>query len=354
MTVVLGPVDITDVIKEADISFEQPLDFGQGIVHTAPDYPLNEWPATALTASVQADQDAPRIVAASFAEQPVDINASQFKVSPIASSYGIGLKFETNAGAPAQVRGQALISVAAPRLNFNLRIVHGRVETALVSLSGASGLSMWFEAGSNAERAGNVNAHFVPPVDLSIPISGPFPFAVTVRHHFIVKTAFGVKNSMLQTVGEYELAGGFRAGYQNGTFTLAGPTRFTEKKGFLTSLNGISTAVSGVTLAYQARVIVGIGAFGFATGPYVEVDAGLGASRASDLGMLACKGTTLNVDLSAGVGYLVPQAVTSAINFFLRKLNIGEIKGEGGFRKEPPVNLINVKGTEPNVKGCRT
>ena len=51
--------------------------------------------------------------------------------------------------------------------------------------------------------------------------------------------------------------------------------------------------------------------------------------------LLNCKQATLNVGLVAGIGYSIPKPVTDAINFFLRKLNLGEIKGYGGLDSAP-------------------
>jgi len=53
------------------------------------------------------------------------------------------------------------------------------------------------------------------------------------------------------------------------------------------------------------------------------------------------------VSANAGVGYAMPHLVVKAINFFLRALNLGEIKGEGGF-DTPQQTLLNKHDSIPD------
>ena len=39
LEVLLGPVEITEVIKDADLQADQPIDLDNALVYTAPDYP---------------------------------------------------------------------------------------------------------------------------------------------------------------------------------------------------------------------------------------------------------------------------------------------------------------------------
>jgi hypothetical protein len=84
--------------------------------------------------------------------------------------------------------------------------------------------------------------------------------------------------------------------------------------------------------------MVGIGAFGFVTGPYMRYTASVGISRGSDVaGALVaptCRGALLNVDLQIGVGYSIPNAVKNVVNFILTAFNLPEIQGTGGL---PPL-----------------
>jgi len=98
------------------------------------------------------------------------------------------------------------------------------------------------------------------------------------------------------------------------------------------------------------KVIAGVGAFGFASGPYLSFTSSVGAFRNSDIGMLACQGAVLDVKLSGGVGYVIPQAVTRAINAILRGLNISyEIRGEGGLEPSEAVTIVEKSSA---IGGC--
>ena len=113
---------------------------------------------------------------------------------------------------------------------------------------------------------------------------------------------------------------------------------------------GISIGASGLNMAHQMKVIAGLGAGGFAAGPYFSFTSAVGVFKGSDLGMIPCKEATLVVRLSGGVGYQIPKSVTDAINFLLRALRINHrIEGEGGLSTDP-ISIINSSSA---LKGCK-
>jgi hypothetical protein len=98
------------------------------------------------------------------------------------------------------------------------------------------------------------------------------------------------------------------------------------------------------------KVIVGVGAFGFAAGPYFSFTSAVGAFRNSDIGMLKCNGAVLDVKLSGGVGYVIPKAITNLLNSFLERLNLSlRITGEGGLQ---PTSAITVVNKSSSQGGC--
>jgi hypothetical protein len=89
----------------------------------------------------------------------------------------------------------------------------------------------------------------------------------------------------------------------------------------------MSLGMSAMVMAFKARAIVGIGAFGFVTGPYLEYATSIGVSKnspaaGSALMLPECRNANLIADLNGGVGYHVPHTVTSAINVILRVFNL--------------------------------
>jgi hypothetical protein len=103
--------------------------------------------------------------------------------------------------------------------------------------------------------------------------------------------------------------------------------------------------------ADEIKVIAGIGAYGFVAGPYFRVTPAIGVFKGSSAGMIECKEATIDVKLSAGVGYVIPKVVTNVINGILRALNIKyRIDGEGSLRAGDPMTLYNATTT---MKGCK-
>jgi len=382
VAVVLGPVELTDVIKEAAISVRQPVDFSKALVYTQNDPVGASTPVDPIAQATEPGPAGARPVLASYpardgpwppdgaivsspvvvygepqggyvrtqSGQPVTVR--KFTVYPVMGSDGIGLHMSSDADG-IRLTGDVRLRLAQPTLNFDLDIKGGKIRKALVRLDGAAGLLLKFEAGSEKGFSANVNERIVVPVDFSLPITGlSVPFAVTVRQQFIIKTAFSGTTG-LKATGDYSFGGSFSAGYQNGKFEIGGPTGFSVKESLLKSASGVSLAPIGLVLAHQTRVIVGIGAFGFVTGPFFGFNSSVGVSQtgATSAMLLNCKQATLTVGLVAGIGYSMPQPVTNVINFFLRKLNLGEIKSYGGI-DSTPLEIIKSTGTEPPTKAC--
>jgi hypothetical protein len=429
---VLGPVDITEVIKEADLSYDQPVDLNSMTAYYAPDFPganieapkltqrqaapgphlqnavaislispTGEWSplrgssrATSNTVArsrkgsddpaIWTDKDiaAVRRLATSFragtgtaggmtsllqvpglpnppsvpgAPNPAQIpglpspppipgipqlpvNISDFKITPFCCG-GVGIKIVYDT-AVVKILAYGVLRLQNPKLHFNLAIHDSKVQKAGVTLEGAAGLTMQFEAGSAVGVNGNINREITLPVDFSVPIMGlPVPVAVTLHQSFILKTAFSAKDATLKATGDYGFSGSLFMGYDHGQWTAGAPTSFNVKQSMLNSIAGASVGVNGLVLAYQGKVIVGIGAFGFATGPYIGYTTSIGISRGSDLaggpmGLPTCVGATIDISLSVGIGYIIPKPVTDAINLFLRQLNMKEINRSGGLEHQ--------------------
>jgi hypothetical protein len=174
---------------------------------------------------------------------------------------------------------------------------------------------------------------------------------VVIRQTLRVETIFTAQTGTLEATGEYAFGGEFWAGKQNGgSWHADGPTSVTTKQNLADTLDGISMGVNGLVFAYGAKIIVGIGAFGFVTGPYVGYNTVVGVNKTSSIpGALPCQSGTLNTAMRFGVGYQIPQVVSNAINFFMRALGVKPINSEGGFEQEEP--LINKTDYVP--AGCK-
>jgi hypothetical protein len=366
LVVTVGPVDITEIVSEAHIHIvDMPINFEEALMYTAPDLPGQ----VASTAPLREPVAVPAVfrqqsgwglyrtqAAAPSAANPNSVPdvssllAKNFKATPFASSAGVGVHVTAD-GAGLKVSADAVVHLATPKLSVHLDITpFGGVTQASLELTGAAGLSWKFDVGTEVGLKGNVDGVLQPNIDFSIPVGGigPVPLAVTVRQKFLIRTGFGVRNSTLSASGDYTFTGGFKVGYFNKAWNPPqGPTNFTTNESLVQTGTGISIGLEGLNLANQMKVIVGVGAFGFAAGPYLSFTSAIGAFRNSDIGMIKCNGAVLDVKLSGGVGYVIPKAVTNLINSLLSSLNIRfRIKGEGGLEPGPAKTVVNKSSSQ--------
>lgn len=229
LRVVLGPVEITEVIREGRFSLDQPLELDQALSFTVPEVfdPAVTVPPI-VTSSADCD---PRpgaggsILLASTSTRPRcnpggtavsragfdQATAHRFTLTPLVGSRGIGLRIASDASG-VHFLGEAVLYLNAPRMYFNLDIRGGHIVTREVQLDGAAGLMMTFEAGSPSPMAANINEGRFAPVDFSIPVTGTgVPFAVNVRQIFQLQTVFTSTGTIKAGV-YYKLKGRHHAG----------------------------------------------------------------------------------------------------------------------------------------------
>ena len=359
LSVTLGPVEITDVIKECHITTDIPVDLSQALAYAAPNYPgaVSDPPHEANDGTPPAEDQieavhyseqsrlspfAPKFQYANFHHttipqqtSPIDgfpLDIGSFKQLAYCCG-GLGIKL-LHDGEDAKITAYAIIHLDNPSLHFNLFISGGQVRTAEVTLNGAAGLTVHFEAATAMGASGNIDKVFFVPVDLSLPISGfGVPFAVTFRQTMVLTTAFTAQNGTINATGDYTFGGSFSMGLHDGSWGVAGPSSFSPKQKLLGGIEGASLGVNGLTFAYGGKVMVGIGAFGFVTGPYFGYNTTVGTVKGSSMtvaGSPPCRRAILDITMRVGVGYMIPQLVTNAINFILTRLNVKAIPSSGG------------------------
>ncbi|MEP7087483.1 MAG: hypothetical protein ABI884_09120 [Gemmatimonadota bacterium] len=359
LAVTLGPVEITEVIKDCNIKSDQPLDIGSALVYTAKDFP-----GASTTDEPEQTGFAPHVPVyfASYVPQapdapampgigaPTELILNDFHVIPVCCG-GLGITLAHD-GQGVKMMASAVVELNQPTVHFALVIQNGTIYTAYVQLTGTAGFKVHFTAGTDAGIAGNIRQNFFIPIDATFPITGiAVPLSVVIRQTLRVETIFTAQTGTLEATGEYAFGGEFKAGKENGgAWRADGPTSVTTKQNLANTLDGISLGVNGLVFAYGAKIIVGIGAFGFVTGPYVGYNTVVGVNKASSMpGALPCRSGTLNTSMRFGVGYQIPQVVAKAINFFMHALGVKPINSEGGFEKEEP--LINKTDYVP--EGCK-
>jgi hypothetical protein len=351
VAVLIGPVELTDVVSDLKVKFEAPIDFGEAIEYPA--FPPGLDGAPKPQASIDrfgTYDDGPRLV---LARAPM---APRQRAFPIVSRHGLGIRINVE-GDGSHFDGDATFALADPLLEVDLDISGGKITKAVLRLKGSAGLAFGFTASTDRGLKGNFDiVEPSLPTDLSIPISGPhFPMTVSLRQGFSVETAWGGKGS-LSAKADFTASGAYDIGWSNGSFGPHGPTNFKWTVHPLASFGHTSAAHTGLVMAYQTKVIVGIGGLGFATGPYLRLHTGIGYSGESKLQQLrGCRNASITVSLGAGFGYFLPQALVNGINAVLRALNLGAIRSEGGieavskkllesYTRVPPIEACNANG----------
>ena len=355
LRVILGPVEITDVIKEGSFNLDQPVDLEQSLQFNYPEVFDPVIPVEPIIAST----GRPFATLASFrSAPPVPAAAGRFRLEPLVGRNGIGVRIRSTEGGVLFL-GEAVLYLGAPSLKFDLDIKGGKITTAEMELRGVAGLSMTFEAGRPTPSDPNINEVRYSPVEFSLPVNGMgVPFAVTFHQRFMLKTAFTSSGAVKARL-YYKLAGGVSAGYRDGNWRVGGPTSVTgimNLDTMLVSTTGAALGVTGMVMTHQASVMVGIGAFGFVTGPYGYVNSSVAVTRGSDAGILtgpmACRQGTISMGVGAGVGYQMPEPVSGAINALLRALNIKHrVEPSGGLQTDPMI-IVNIARKYPGIEAC--
>jgi hypothetical protein len=282
---------------------------------------------------------------------PTVVETGDFKIQPNLSG-GVGAQFSYDKGG-TKIAAKIGVRLEKPSLKAKIDLRGGKVNQAHLELSGSAGFYGSFIAGSEVGLDANINANIALPIDLTVPLFGvPGPFAVTFSQRLIVKSAFSSKNATLSAKADFAFGGNFLMGIVDGKQTLGGPTSLTVNTSLLDTARGVLVGPGAVILAHAMRVMVGVGAFGLAAGLYVDFITSFSATKGSSLSPIVCVGGSLDMVMAGGVGYSIPQPITSAINFVLRALNLKQVERTGGL-EFARTTLISKKAVKPERPICQ-
>jgi hypothetical protein len=122
-------------------------------------------------------------------------------------------------------------------------------------------------------------------------------------------------------------------------------------------VSGVSVGINSLVFGVRQRLLVGVGAGGFAAGPYADLTSSITSLRGSSIGFNAlgvskvCNQGTFNMVLGAGIGFSMPKIVASVINTVLSWFGVKPIPATGSIVAIPgKVPLIDHLDQEP--QGC--
>lgn len=369
LAVTLGPVDITEVIRDGTFTAEQPVPLDAPQRHDAgapfwaeydadpagPPETFGPGPVTA-GAAVRVGDLAPgsfHVAAAPAAvPAPPRRQAGGFSVTPTCCTGGVGARFTYDSGG-IRLAGQVTLLMEKPSGRFHLEIRGGTVQRAEMRIHGMAGLRVEIAGATTVKE--NISRHIPIPVDFSVPIGQILgvPFSATVNQIVGVQTAFSSEDGNIKAAGEWSLSGSLGFGYVNGSFQGPSLAEFTTRNSILDSVTGVSVGVTGIIVSYQAAFRIGLGAFGFTAGLYLKMTVTVGLTVGSALGapLTLCRGAQLGIWADYGVGYRIPSGLVKAINAFLELINVSPIDREGGIGTVE--NLFNRSVVQPDVPLCR-
>ncbi|MEU8257180.1 hypothetical protein AB0C06_23270 [Micromonospora inaquosa] len=365
LAVTLGPVDITDVIRDGTfasdgpVALENPTRYdagapfwaeydadGGGAGGAASTAPV----ALRLPGSASDGQRGPvhAVRPGAFAAQR---RVGGFAVTPICCAGGVGARFSYDGGG-IRVVGTATLLMKKPTARFHLEIRGATVRRAELRIGGMAGLRIDIAGATDSHQ--NINKRIPIPLDFSVPVGEILgvPFSVTANQLIGVQTAFSAKDGNIKAAGEWSLGGSLGFGYANGAFGVTDPWRLSVHNSITDSISGPSVGVNGIIVHYQAAFRAGLGALGFTAGLYATVTASVGLTVGSALGapLVLCRSTQLGVYLNYGVGYTIPAGLTRAINVFLDLVNAGPVAATAGIGRAD--NVFNKLDIQPPKKIC--
>lgn len=220
-------------------------------------------------------------------------------------------------------------------------------KSASFTVEGIEELRIGLLTGSENGLADNLKIR----VEIPIEIVGDIPAASTGG----VPLAFQFKMKFLMTTAFSSKNSTLVA---QGRYGLNGPIGFEEStiktpefrviQSLLDSMTGVSIGATGFVFAAEYRFMIGIGTKSAMAGPYVKVTPAYGTTLGSALGLVRCKSATLAVDAAGGVGAVVSTEITG----FLEKIVGKKIKSSVDLA-EVSVRVVDRTAVTPDVPLCR-
>jgi hypothetical protein len=274
---------------------------------------------------------------------PTNIDVSDVRTEAVASNSGIGVQFYFNKKGVTMF-ASAILGLDNPHIDFDLEIKNGKFVTAGVNVGGGLAVKMQIEAGTTNDFAQNFHKRWWEPIDFKIPLGmnglAGVPFSVTFNTMLDVSTGFSAKTSVMKATGNYSFGGGLWAGLKNGSWSVTAASDLKAVTDLGQTTAGVSVGINSLVLSAAIRVMVGIGAFGFNTGVFVQLRFGGTILRAPDIGF-PCRAGTIEAFMDFGIGYSLPKVVVAVINAVLSLFTSYRLDVVGTIAQTKPVRLFH-------------
>ncbi|HYK49481.1 MAG TPA: hypothetical protein VEU94_07125 [Terriglobales bacterium] len=278
----------------------------------------------------------------------VQLDGDDVRTKGVASNSGIGLQFYYHKNG-VNIFSECLLRVINARVDFELNITDKGIEPAGVRVDGDLGIVMQAEAASEQNFA-NLHKTFYEPIDFSIPLglnaAAGVPFSITFGSYLRLETGFSAKTSKLTAEGLYTFGGGVWAGMKNYQWSVSAVGHPHAEKDLGVTTTGVSVGINSLVVAASIRAMVGIGAFGFSTGVFVQVIFDGTILRGSDIaspivGLPPCRQGTIQAFLYYGIGYSLPHVFVEIVNKLLALFTSYRLDEEGTIASSKAADLFH-------------
>jgi hypothetical protein len=448
VSAILGPVQLTDLVKRGKFAVDMPLDLSQAIAYAAPDYPgaansdlmhqlmagahasnrgdsggwhvaqyyvvsdSGVWTPMHTVTGSRARPGKPNLLRTNFHPairssrralamqyEPVPLtppavptppqlpiptlpppslpspgNLGNFIPSPIPFPYpsmpmipfnglqmqacgdcgGLGIRlYQDKDGVRVWI--SVVFHLDHPHITFNAYIANGGI-AAKLQLFGGGGVTVKIDAASSPQFQGNIKEIGMIPLDITVPIGGILvPLEISLSQSIDLESAFSAKTSTLHGEGGIGLSGSIEAEYNNG-WRITAPDAVV-KQNLAGMVSGISVGINSMVFAINQRLMVGVGAFSFAAGPYVGLTSSMTSLKGSSIATTLlsrtpiCAQGTFELTLGAGIGYSMPKVVAAVINTVLGWFGAKPIQSSGSIIAIPKGKTL-IQHTDQFPVGC--
>src|SRR5450432_1317383 len=329
--VTLAPVNLTDVIRNGSIDVDQAVPASGFSYQLIPDlvgaqsvpqagdlpsanispsgyrgtHPFTAEPAAVALPRAALPGAAPQAGGSSWpfaSDSSVEVKVGDWTVSPSLSDDKVELGVERDGDLKVGID----FAFDTNNLHFHGidTIKNGQSTHSGFEITGITGLTISLQAGAAGGSADNEKIRIEAPIEANLeippsPATAGLPMDIKVEFTFSVETAITGDNSTLVATGIWGLDGPI--GYDGSNFET--PT-FTVKQSIIDSITGITLGPSGIVFGVEMKFQVGVGVASLSAGPFAGVTVDLGVTNGSSLGaaLARCKGATLDLRGSTGVG----------------------------------------------------
>lgn len=286
---------------------------------------------------------------------PVQLDGDDVRTQAVASNSRIGLQFYYHKNG-VNIFSECLLQVINARVDFDLNITSRGIETAGVRVDGDLGIVLNADADSEQNFSANLHKTIYEPIDFSIPLGlnglAGVPFSVTFGSFLRLETGFSAKTSKLSAQGLYTFGGGVWAGMKDYKWSVSAAGHPQAVKDLGVTTDGISVGINSLVIAASIRAMVGIGAFGFSIGVFVQIIFDGTILRGSDIanpivGLPPCRQGTIQAFLYYGVGYSLPHVFVEIVNQLLALFTSYRLDEEGTIASSKAADLFHGRTQYP-------